>query len=85
MGFGCGELLGFQKFACKRDYAAFVPLTTVIPEKDFRGYRGKAARQEAQGKLEQTHEDEMYLRSMSCINVPSGRQIILYLSCFINF
>ena len=85
MGSGCGKILGSQKFVCKRDYAAFVPLTTVIPEKDFDGYPGKAAPQEAQGKREQIHEDETYTRSMSCVNVLSGRQMIWYLSCFINF
>ena len=50
MGCGTGKRSGSQKFVCKRDHAAFVPLTTVIPEKDFDGNLGKAARQEAQGK-----------------------------------
>ena len=76
MGSGNGKRSGSQKFVCKRDYAAFVPLTTIIPEKDFDGYPEKAAKQEAQGKWEQIHEDEMYARSMSCVNIPSGRQII---------
>ena len=76
MGSGCGKISGSQKFVCKRDHAAFVPLTTVIPEKDFDGNLGKAARQEAQGKREQIHDDEMYTRSMSCVNIPSGRQMI---------
>ena len=76
MGAGCGKRLGSLKFVCKRDHAAFVPLKTVIPEKDFDGYPEKAAKQEAQGKWEQIHEDEMYARSMSCVNVPSGRQMI---------
>ena len=76
MGSGTGKISGSQKFVCKRDYAAFVPLTTVIPEKDFDGNLGKAARQEAQGKREQIHDDEMYTRSMSCVNIPSGRQMI---------
>ena len=76
MGSGCGKLLGSQKFVCKRDCAAFVPLTTVILEKEFDCYPEKAAKQEAQGKQEQIHEDEMYARSMSCVNVPSGRQKI---------
>ena len=51
-------------------------METVIPEKDFDGYFGEAAGQEAQGKREQIHEDEMYARSMSCGNLPSGRQMI---------
>ena len=85
MGSGSGKISGSQKFVCKRDHAAFVPLTSVIPEKYFDGNLGKAARQEAQGKWEQIHEDEMYTRSMSCVNIPSGRQMIWYLSCFINF
>ena len=76
MGSGCGERFGSQKFVCKRDYAAFVPLKTVIPEKDIDGYPEKAARQETRGKLEQSHDDEMYARSVSCANVPSGRQMI---------
>ena len=76
MGCGTGKISGSQKFVCKRDHAAFVPLTTVIPEKDFDGNLGKAARQEAQGKREQIHDDEMYTRSMSCVNIPSGRQMI---------
>ena len=80
MGSGCGKLFGSQKFICKKDYAAFVPLTTVIPEKDFDEsyyrYPEKPARQEAQGKWEQIYEDEMHARSMSCVNVPSGRQMI---------
>ena len=45
-------------------------------EKDFDGNPGKAGRQEAQGKWEQIHEGEMYARSMSYVNVPSGRQMI---------
>ena len=76
MGSGDGRRSGSQKFVRKRDYAAFVPLKTVIPEKDFDGNPGKAARQEAQGNREQIREDEMYPRSMSCVNIPSGRQII---------
>ena len=76
MGSGAGERYGSQKFPCKRDYAAFVPFKTVIPEKDFDGNPGKAARQEALGKREQIHEDEMYTESMSCVDVPSGRQMI---------
>ena len=76
MGSGCGKRFGSQKFVCKRDYAAFVPLKTVIPEKDFDGHREKAARQETRGKREQIHDDEMYARSMSCVNVPSGRKMI---------
>ena len=76
MGCGTGKISGSQKFFCKRDYAAFVPLTTVIPEKEFDCCPKKAARQEAQGKQEQIHEDEMYTRSMSCVHVPSGRQKI---------
>ena len=76
MGSGCGKRFGFQKFVCKRDYAAFVPLKTVIPEKDFDGHREKAARQETRGKREQIHDDEMFARSMSCVNVPSGRKMI---------
>ena len=76
VGSGYGKISGSQKFVCKRDHAAFVPLTSVIPEKYFDGNLGKAARQEAQGKWEQIHEDEMYTRSMSCVNIPSGRQMI---------
>ena len=76
MGSGHGKRSGSQKFVCHRDHAAFVPLTTVTPEKDFDGNLGKAARQEAQGKREQIHDDEMYTRSMSCVNIPSGRQMI---------
>ena len=75
MGSGTGKRCGSQKFVCKRGYAEFVPLKTVILEKDFDGNPGKAARQEARGKKKH-EEDEMYTRSMSCINVPSGRQII---------
>ena len=76
MGSGCGKRLGSQKFVCKREFGEFVPLKSVIPEKHFDGNLGKAARQEARGKREQIHEDEMYARSLSCVNVPSGRQII---------
>ena len=36
----------------------------------------KAARQETRGKLEQSHDDEMCARSVSCVNVPSGRRMI---------
>ena len=76
VGSGTGKRLGSPKFICKRDYAAFVPLKNVIPEKDFDGNPGKAAKQEAQGKQEQIHEDAMHTRSMSCVNVLSGRQMI---------
>ena len=48
----------------------------MTPKKDFDGYPGKAAKEEVRGKREQIHEDEMYARSMSCVNVPSGRQMI---------
>ena len=76
MGSANGKRYGSLKFVCKRGYGAFVPLKNVIPEKDFDDYPGKAAKQEARGKREQIREDEMYARSMSCVNVPSGRQII---------
>ena len=76
MGSGCGKRCRSLKFVCKRDYAAFVPLKNVIPEKDVDGNPGKAAKQEAQGKREQIHEDEMHTRSLSCVNVLSGRQMI---------
>ena len=76
MGSGCGERSGSIKFVCKRDYGAFVPLKNVILEKDFDGNPGKAAKQEACGKREEIHEDEMHTRSMSCVNVLSGRQMI---------
>ena len=76
MGRGTGERGGQKKFVCKRDYAAFVPKKSVIPEKEFDCYLEKAARQEAWGKKEQIHEDEMYARSMSCVNIPSGKQMI---------
>ena len=76
MGSGCGKRFGSLKFVCKRDYAAFVPLKNVIPEKDLDGNAGKAAKQDAQGKQEQIHEDEIHTRSMSCVNVLSGRQMI---------
>ena len=76
MGSGSGKRSGSQKFVCKRDYALFVPFKTVILEKDFGGYPEKAARKKAWGKREQIHEDEMYARSMSCVNAPSGRQMI---------
>ena len=74
--FGTGKRFGCQKFVFKRNYAAFVPLKTITPKKDFDGYPGKAAKEEVRGKREQIHEDEMYARSMSCVNVPSGRQMI---------
>ena len=76
LGSGCGERSGSIKFVCKRDYGAFVPLKNVILEKDFDGNPGKAAKQEACGKREEIHEDEMHTRSMSCVNVLSGRQMI---------
>ena len=76
MGLGTGRRFGCQKFVCKRDYAAFVPLKSVIPENEFDCYPEKAARQEARGKKEQIHEDEMYAGSMSCVNIPSGKQMI---------
>ena len=34
-GSGTGKLKGKQVFVCKRDYASFVDIETVIPEKDF--------------------------------------------------
>ena len=76
MGRGTGKRGDRQKFVCKRDYAAFVPEKSVIPEKEFDCYLEKAARQEAWRKKEQIHEDEMYARSMSCVNIPSGKQMI---------
>ena len=76
MGSGTGKRFCCQKFVCKRNYAAFVRLKSVIPEKEFDCYPEKAARQEARGKKEQIHEDEMYARSMSCVNIPSGKQMI---------
>ncbi|PFX21246.1 Ubiquitin carboxyl-terminal hydrolase CYLD [Stylophora pistillata] len=72
VGSGCGKRFGFQKFICKRDYAAFVPLKTVMPEKDFDKKPERATRQEAQGKKEQNHEGESYPKSMSHVNLPSA-------------
>ena len=50
MGSGCGERFGSQKFVCRRDYAAFVPLKTVIPEKDIDGYPEKSCKTRNSGK-----------------------------------
>lgn len=35
VGSGCGKRYGYQQFVCMRDFAEFVPVETVIPEKDF--------------------------------------------------
>ena len=35
MGSGTGKLRGKQLIVCRRDYACFVDIETVIPEKDF--------------------------------------------------
>lgn len=73
MGSGTGKKSGYQFFVCKRDFGAFVPIEAVIPEKVFDENPEQATRQETVEKQDQIHEDELYTRSMSCVDTPSGR------------
>ena len=73
MGSGTGKRNGYQFFVCKRDFGAFVPIEAVIPEKVFDENPEQATKQETVEKQDQIHEDELYTRSMSCVNAPSGR------------
>ncbi|XP_022777778.1 ubiquitin carboxyl-terminal hydrolase CYLD-like [Stylophora pistillata] len=65
VGAGTGKKHGFQVFVCETDFAAFVPLETVMPEKDFDENPEQSKRH--------TPEDESYTRSMSCVNISSDR------------
>lgn len=41
---------GYQQFVCMRDFAEFVPVETVIPEKDFDENPGKPVETRSSGK-----------------------------------
>ncbi|PFX11741.1 Ubiquitin carboxyl-terminal hydrolase CYLD [Stylophora pistillata] len=71
IGAGCGKRLGHLLFICMPGHAAFVPVESVIPEKDFDENPEKPEKQEARGKWGQIHEDEMCARSMNYVK-PSG-------------
>ncbi|XP_068684418.1 ubiquitin carboxyl-terminal hydrolase CYLD-like isoform X2 [Montipora foliosa] len=77
IGSGTGKWKGRQFFVCKRDYAAFVDIETVIPEKDFDSDPGEAMTRATsqkqdkrrtntteQGKMVKQNE-EMFARSLS--------------------
>jgi len=62
-------LNGKQLFVCRRDYAAFVDIETVIPEKDFdenpAGAATTISSQKKDSILEQIPKGEILARSMS--------------------
>ncbi|PFX21234.1 putative serine/threonine-protein kinase drkD [Stylophora pistillata] len=64
--------MGFLKFVCKRDYALFVPVETVIPEKYFDENLEQATGQEAQEQSEQINEEELDVISLDFESVPTG-------------
>ncbi|XP_022797610.1 putative U-box domain-containing protein 53 isoform X2 [Stylophora pistillata] len=72
LGTGCGKRMGFLKFVCKRDYALFVPVETVIPEKYFDENLEQATGQEAQEQSEQINEEELDVISLDFESVPTG-------------
>ena len=63
MGSGCGKLKGRQIFIAKRDFAAFVDIETVIPEKDFDQTVSKLKNED--DVLDQLKRDERLARSLS--------------------
>jgi len=76
-------LKGKQLFVCRRDYAVFVDIETVIPEKDFDENPAEAATMKSSQKkdsiLEQIHKDEILARSMSYDHGKTSGEILL---CF---
>ena len=55
---------GTHLFVCKRDYAAFVPIEAVIPEKVFHENPEQAAGWETLEKEEQIEHDDSYTKSI---------------------
>ncbi|KAJ7388256.1 hypothetical protein OS493_038923 [Desmophyllum pertusum] len=69
VGSGTGKRNGRQVFVCKRDFAGFVALETVIPEKDFdenpKETTGNETSEKQDPIQEQIKKDESFARSMS--------------------
>ena len=84
-GDGTGKLLGKQRFVCRKNFALFCPIETVIPEKDFLdGNPKNSADRVTSEKLkrqEQIRKDEMLARSMSYSGDTTGK-VCVYLSVF---
>ncbi|PFX21245.1 uncharacterized protein LOC111335862 [Stylophora pistillata] len=93
IGSGTGKRNDVQKFLTRRDYAIFVPLETVMPEKDFDEEVEQPSRPSKPPKSailekqnlseEQIHQNELYAKSLGDFNVPSDRKNdeIKYDSC----
>ena len=71
-GCGTGKLHGRQLFVCRKDFALFVPIETVIPEEVFDenpvNARGSSLRtsERVDNVEEQIHQDERLAKSLSC-------------------
>ena len=76
-GHGTGKLHGKQLFACRKNFALFRPIESVIPEKDFVDGNPKNSMDgmtlEKLKIQEQIRKDEMLARSMSHSGDTTGK------------
>lgn len=79
-GNGTGKLHGKQLFVCRKNFALFCPIESVIPEKDFLDEKPKnitGQRTSEKVKIqEQIRSDEILARSMSYSGNTSGKVYI---------
>ena len=68
-GRGTGKLHGRQVFACRKDFALFVPIEAVMPEEDFdeNPVNAKSTRtsERVENVEEQIRKDERFAKSLS--------------------
>ncbi|XP_022797598.1 ubiquitin carboxyl-terminal hydrolase CYLD-like [Stylophora pistillata] len=77
IGNGTGKRNHAQKFIARRDYAIFVPLEAVMPEKDFDEEAEQPPKKETEKQdlsAEQNDRNELYAKSLGYLNVPSERE-----------
>ncbi|PFX21247.1 Ubiquitin carboxyl-terminal hydrolase CYLD [Stylophora pistillata] len=81
IGNGTGKRNHAQKFIARRDYAIFVPLEAVMPEKDFDEEAEQPPKKETEKQdlsAEQNDRNELYAKSLGYLNVPSGRALRIF-------
>ena len=81
-GRGNGKLQGKQLFICRKNFALFLPIESVIPEQDFvENIKSRVALEEVK-RQEQIRSEEMLARSMTYSADTSGK-VCIYLSVFL--
>ena len=78
-GSGTGKLNGKQLFVCRKNFALFCPIESVIPEEDFLNKHPENAtgrRTSEKYKIqEQIHQDEVLARSLIYYGVNTSGEV----------